>query len=352
MSLLALLVVTTGLSTGDTLTAVDQARRRLVLEQLPLALSWHGSATLLSSEPDALPDKIGVYSAGATLGYSGTLLATSWLPLNESQAHFATALAYRGILAGHSLDSWVKFQPWSRRVLVMWLGSITAEAAGFFIGRSLTTGQVELLLTTIDLGALQGIGIGTILNDVVFHDSLWHSSPSTGILPGQFIGAIAGLTLLRHWQRTEGQTQLIRAGGLVGGTVATATCIALAGNTSLRTQSIAAGAGMAGCIAGTLLAAQAVRNCELDVGNGWRLAAAGTSGLLAGAAAGWAFRGTRGALGAGLAGLGTRLATELLLAWGQCETGWAARLTPLVASLADRSGRTDHHWLIGLGIRF
>ncbi len=348
MNLLALLVFATSLGTNDALTAVDQARSRLILEQLPLALSWHGTAALLYSEPDALPDKIGVYFAGATLGYSGTLLATGWLPLNESQAHLATALAYRGILAGHSLDSWVKFQPWSRRVLVMWLGSITAQAVGLVSGRCLNPGQAELLLTATDLGALQGIGIGTILNDVVFHDSLWHSSPSTGILPGQVIGAIAGLAMLQSWHRTEGQTQLIRAGGLVGGAITTATCLVLAGNASLRTQSIAAGAGMAGSLVGALLTAQAVRNCEFGVGNGWRLAAAGTSGLLAGAAAGWAFRGTRGALGAGLAGLGTRLTTELLLASRQQKAGWTARLTPLAAS----SSRIDHHWTIGLGIRF
>jgi hypothetical protein len=316
MNLLIVAAITAALGTGPDIVPPDQARRRFVLEQVPLALSWHGAAALLYFEPGAVPAKAGVYLAGASLGYAGTLLATGWLPMTEAQVHFGTALAYRGVLAGHSLDAWVKFNPWPNRVLAMWTGSVTAEAAGLALGRRLTPGQAELTLVAIDFGTLQGLCAGTIVNDVVLHSSLWSTLPSGGILPGQVAGAVAGAFIARDWQGTEGQAQMIRAGSLVGAALTGAAWVVISGRTDLRGQSIAAGIGSAGSIAGALLVARAVRGWPLPAGNGWRVAAAGVSGLLAGATAGYAFRGIKAGIGAGAVGAATRLATELLLAYG------------------------------------
>ena len=109
---------------------------------------------------------------------------------------------------------------------------------------------------------------------------------------------------------------MIRAGSLVGAALTGAAWFAISGRTDLRGQSIAAGIGSAGSIASALLVARAVRNYSLPAGSGWRVAAAGVSGLLAGAASGYAFRGIKAGIGAGAVGAATRLAAELLLAYG------------------------------------
>jgi hypothetical protein len=314
MNLPALLAAVAVAAFGGESGSCRQARHRFALEQVPLALSWHGTAAMLHFQPEGLPGRAAVYLAGSSLCYLSTQLVTRCVPLNEVQAHMGTALAYRGILTGHGLDAWLKFKPWSNRVLAMWLGSVAGEVGGLILARNLSLGQAELVLTGADFGTLQGLCVGTAVNDLVFHDSLWHASPSVGILPGQMIGAAAGLVAARYWKGTEGQAQLMRAGSLVGAALPATAYLVATGGGGRREQSIAAGLASAGSITGTLLVAWAVRERALPAGNGWRLVGAGVSGMVAGTVAGFGAYGEAGAAAtAGLIGAGTRLATELLL---------------------------------------
>jgi hypothetical protein len=157
--------------------------------------------------------------------------------------------------------------------------------------------------------------VGTLINDLVFHDSLWHASPSVGILPGEVAGTVAGLVLARNRQGSEGQAFATRVGGVAGAALPGAAYYVVTGRTGRRDQSVMAALGSAGSIAGTLLAARAVRDSPLSLGRGCLFASAGFAGALAGAGAGYGIlRSRRGAVGVGIAGTAAGLACGLYLA--------------------------------------
>jgi hypothetical protein len=287
-------------------------RSRFLLEQAPLALGWHGVAATVFLHPASVPAKAGVYAAGSATGYFTTLLLTSRFSLTEAQAHMGTAYAWRGALAGHSLDAWLKFGAWPGRVLGMWLASVAGEAGGLALARSMTTGQAAMVVTCTDIGLIHGLCAGTLINDFVFDDSMWHASPSVGMLPGEVVGALTGLAISRGRRSTEGQAFVVRAGAVVGTVVPGAMYYACTGRTGRRDQSIAAGIGLGTGTAGALLAAMAVAGRPLTMGEAWLVSAPPALGALAGAGAGYALRhDRRGAFGGGAAGACLGLAVGL-----------------------------------------
>jgi len=280
-----------------------------------MALGWHGVATALYFRPERLTARVGLHLAGSAVGYFGTLVLAGRLPMTEARAHLSTAFGYRGIMCGHSLDAWLKFRPWSNRILAMWLGGVAGQAAGYALASDMSLGRAALVSACTDMGIIQGLCIGTVVNDLVLHDSLWHASPSVGILPGAVVGTIAGLALTRRRHESEGQVMVIRTFGLAGAALPAAVFYSVSGRTGRRDQSIMAGLASCGSIAGALLGSRVVRGRALPAGNGYLVAGAGAAAGLVGAGLGYAgFRNLRAATGLAAAGATAGLAGGWLLA--------------------------------------
>ncbi|MEO0078177.1 MAG: hypothetical protein ABIK86_04160 [candidate division WOR-3 bacterium] len=303
-----------GLPHEDGLSSCRPGRQRFALEQIPMALGWHGVAAVLYFQPEKLPARAGLYLCGSALGYFGTLALSSRLPITAAQAHLSTAFGYRGILAGHSLDAWLKFRPWSNRILAMWFASVAGQVAGFVLARNTSSGRAAFVSASTDLGIIQGLCIGTIVNDLIFHDSLWHASPSVGILPGALVGTAAGLVLSRSRHCSEAQVMTARTFTLAGAILPGAAYYAVSGRTGRRDQSVIAGLASLGSIGGTLLGKHLTRTRILSDRQSFLVTGLGVGAGLAAAGLGYAgFRSTRVAAGLGAAGAAAGLAGSWLM---------------------------------------
>ncbi len=351
------LVLVTGLcfsslasASGQTETGFREAsaRRRFAIEQMPMALGWHGVATALYFRANRLPVWFGLHLAGSTVGYFGTLLLASRLTITEARSHLVTALGYRGIVCGHSLDAWLKFQPWENRILAMWLGGMAGQAAGYALATGMSPGRAALVSACTDMGIVQGLCFGTVVNDLVFNDLLWHASPSVGILPGALVGTITGLALTHSRRESEGQVMVIRVFGLAGAVLPGAFFYSVSGRTSRRDQSVMAGLASGGSIAGALLGLRITRGRALSVGRGSLIAGTAATAGLAGAGLGYVgFRNLRAATGLATIGTTAGLVAGWLLA-SRLDTGnsgftgrFTVSIEDLVVACADVAMHTE-----------
>lgn len=268
------------------MSAAD-GRGQFLAEQVPMALVWHGPAAVLMFEPKSWQGRAGVYGLGSVLGYCGTVLVTSRLPMTRAQAHMSVYLGYRGILAGHGLDAVFKFGPNPRRVLAMWLASVAGQVGGYFGARGMTPGRATLVTAYADLGIVAGLFCATIADDIVFGGSTWHAAPSWGAVPGGAIGFLLGVNRQRGRDWTEGQATLIRFGGLVGAFVPAAAYYAVRGRESRRDETVMSALGMGGSIAAAALTERLVCSRPVSAGQGYAVAGAAAGGLLVGACLGF-----------------------------------------------------------------
>jgi len=282
---------------------IDQSgRQRFLVEHLPLALGWYGTAGVLLEWPEGTGTKVVAYIAGSTLGYAVPLLATMRLPMSDAQAHFSIAFAYRGLLAGHSLDAILKFGSVPHHGLGLLVGSVCGEAGGYLAARRLDIGRAALITSYVDFGILNGLFAGTIVNTMVFNQSLSDASPSVGILPGEVVGGIWGVCRARTWRCSEGQATVVRAAGILGAAVPGCVYFAARGKFDNSDQTAVSALGIAANVAAVCLVERLVRRTQLAASDGYAVAGGTIGGALAGAGIGRAGWGRRGALRAALGG--------------------------------------------------
>jgi hypothetical protein len=226
--------------------------------------------------------------------------------MSGAQAHFSIAFAYRGLLAGHSLDAILKFGSIPHHGLGLLVGSVCGEAGGYLAARNLDIGRAALITSYVDFGILNGLLVGTIVNTVVFNRSLADASPSAGILPGEIVGGVWGVCRARTWRCSEGQATVIRTAGILGAIVPGAVYFAAKGTFDNADQTAMSALGIAANVAAVYLAERMARRTELAASDGYVVAGGTIGGALVGAGLGFAGSGRkcalRGALGAGAAG--------------------------------------------------
>lgn len=321
-----------------------EGRGSFLLQQIPLALGWYGTATTLVLTDSSSDDKAvaSIYLLSASAFYFGPMALIWNQPISNAQAHLAVGFGYRGVAAGFALgdifnvgvtkrrseyDSTYYYYDMNIRPRFGFMlpVSLGAQVGGYFLARDMTPGRAALGLTYADFGSLNGLLICGAVADAT--DGSANVKISHYYLGGLAGGAAAGWWRQRHWDCTEGQATFVRTAGVIGTFVPAVVTNVLTGipieNTDLGDRdhfTWLAPLMVAGNIASVWGTEQLIKNAPLTVNEGWVALGCAVGGGLLGSGLGylvtdtdrtWSARpivglGTAGAIG-GLY-LGLRLA--------------------------------------------
>jgi hypothetical protein len=319
-----------------------EGRGSFLLQQIPLALGWYGTATALVLTNDQSDAKTfaSIYLLSASAFYFGPMALIWNRPISNAQTHLAVGFGYRGVAAGFALGDifnvgvkWQTAPPpdtyryatynMRHRFGFMLPVSLGAQVGGYYLARDMSIGRAALGLTYADFGSLDGLLICGAVADAL--DGSREVKISHYYLGGLAAGAAAGWWRQRNWDCTEGQATFVRTAGVVGTFVPgvltyVLTGIPLEDDGDYDRFTWLAPLTVAGNIASVWAAERIVKEAPLTVNEGWICLGCAVGGGLLGSGLGylitdeardWSARpivglGTAGAIG-GLY-LGLRLA--------------------------------------------
>ncbi len=267
----------------------QEGRGSFLIQQIPLALGWYGTALSALVADYSFRWTAGVYLLGSSACYFGPLMMTSNAPMTHAQAHLSVAYGYRGILTGSLISLTFEFESHRPCMTTMLATSIGGQVLGYKLARDMSTGQAGLVSAYTDHGTVDGFLLGAGVATLCFDDDLPQQSFTIAALLGQAVGGVVGVARARAWDCTEGQVHVHRTAGLLGAAVPVALYASAVGFDFEWDGHvpIMMTLGLAGNVAGIWWIEQDIRETHFSNGNGLIVAGTTIGGALLGAGLGF-----------------------------------------------------------------
>jgi len=268
----------------------QEGRGSYLIQQIPLALGWYGTALTTMLNIDNARASSAVYLLGSSAFYFAPLLITNKMDVTHAHAHLSVGLGYRGIVTGFLLGQTFMVEDFRANEALALATSVGGQVGGYVLANDLSLGQANLVTAYADFGLLDGalLGFGSWM--VLANDEEPRPLLPLCALVGQVGGGVLGRVAATRRPWTEGQVTAVRTGGFAGAAIPAALYYAVTNfvgdNEELHAGAVAA-ISIAGNIAGTALTERRVAPSRLSSGNGLIVAGTTIGASLVGAGLGF-----------------------------------------------------------------